>query len=62
MEFETSVRIERAVHEVFDYVSDPRNFPRWNSAVQAVSVTSGEGDRGVDLPDGAGASWRPGAK
>jgi uncharacterized protein YndB with AHSA1/START domain len=46
MKFETSVRIERAVGEVFDYVSDPRNFPRWNSAVQAVSVTSGEGDAG----------------
>jgi uncharacterized protein YndB with AHSA1/START domain len=46
MEFETSVRIERAVEEVFEYVSDPRNFPRWNSAVQAVSVTSGEGDPG----------------
>lgn len=46
MEFETSVRIERPVDEVFDYVSDPRNFPRWNSAVQAVSVTSGEGDSG----------------
>jgi uncharacterized membrane protein len=42
MKFETSVRIERAIDEVFDYVSDPRNFPRWNSAVQAVSVTSGE--------------------
>jgi uncharacterized protein YndB with AHSA1/START domain len=46
VEFETSVRIERAVDEVFDYVSDPRNFPRWNSAVQAVSVTSGDGDPG----------------
>src|SRR4029453_2017355 len=46
MKFETSVRIERAVGEVFDYVSNPRNFPRWNSAVQAVSVTSGEGGPG----------------
>ena len=46
MEFETSVRIERAVDEVFDYVSDPCNFPRWNSAVQAVSVTSGDGNPG----------------
>ncbi len=46
MEFETSVRIEKAVDEVFDYVSDPRNFPRWNSAVKAVSVTSGQGDPG----------------
>jgi carbon monoxide dehydrogenase subunit G len=46
MDFETSVRIERAVDEVFDFVSNPRNLPRWNSAVQAVSVTSGEGDPG----------------
>jgi uncharacterized protein YndB with AHSA1/START domain len=46
MEFETSVRIERAVDEVFDYVSEPRNFPRWNSAVQAMSVTSGDGSPG----------------
>jgi uncharacterized protein YndB with AHSA1/START domain len=58
MEFETSVRIERAVDEVFDYVSDPRNFPRWNSAVQAVGMTSGEGEPGStyamerDLPGG----------
>jgi carbon monoxide dehydrogenase subunit G len=34
--FETSVRIERPVADVFDYVSDPRNFPSWNSAVQSV--------------------------
>jgi uncharacterized membrane protein len=46
MEFETSVRIERALDEVFDYVSDPRNFPHWNSAVQAVSVTRAEATRG----------------
>jgi carbon monoxide dehydrogenase subunit G len=58
MDFETSERIERAVDDVFDYVSNPRNFPRWNSAVQAVSVRSGEGDPGStylmerDLPGG----------
>jgi uncharacterized protein YndB with AHSA1/START domain len=58
MEFETSVRIERAVDEVFDYVSDPHNFPRWNSAVRAVRLTSGDGDRGStylmerELPSG----------
>jgi carbon monoxide dehydrogenase subunit G len=34
------VRIDRPVDEVFDYVSDPRNFPHWNSAVQAVRETS----------------------
>ena len=38
--FETSTRINRPVEEVFAYVSDPRNFPRWNSAVQAVRKTS----------------------
>lgn len=58
MEFETSMRIERPVEEVFDYVSDPGNFPRWNSAVQTMSVTSGEGEPGStylmerDLPGG----------
>src|SRR4029453_15102922 len=35
----TSVRIERPVNDVFDYVSDPRNFPAWNSAVQTVRET-----------------------
>jgi uncharacterized protein YndB with AHSA1/START domain len=40
VKFETSVRIERSVDEVFDYVSDPRNFPAWNSAVQSVRETA----------------------
>ena len=59
MKFETAVRIERPVEEVFDYVSDPRNFPHWNSAVQSVSATT-PGREGVgaiysmerDLPGG----------
>jgi uncharacterized protein YndB with AHSA1/START domain len=38
--FETSTRIDRPIEEVFSYVSDPLNFPRWNSAVQAVRKTS----------------------
>ena len=58
MNFETSVRIERQAEDVFDYVSEPENFPHWNSAVQAVRRTSGEGDVGStylmerDLPGG----------
>jgi uncharacterized protein YndB with AHSA1/START domain len=58
MKFETEVRIERPAEEVFDYVSDPENFPDWNSAVQAVRRTSGEGNAGStylmerDLPGG----------
>lgn len=38
--FETSVRIRRPIEEVFSYVADPLNFPRWNSAVEAVRKTS----------------------
>ena len=59
MEFETSVRIERPIEAVFDYVSEPVNFPRWNSAVQSVQETSAGADRvGAtyrmerELPDG----------
>ena len=44
--FETRARIDRPVEEVFAYVSDPLNFPRWNSAVQAVHETSA-GENGV---------------
>ena len=58
--FETSVRIDRPVEEVFDYVSDPSTYPRWNSAVQSVQETSAGAD-GIgaiysmerELPSGA---------
>jgi len=56
--FDTAIRIKRPVEQVFDYVSDPGNFPRWNSAVQAMTATSGKGERGStylmqrDLPAG----------
>lgn len=39
--FDTGVRIERAIGDVFAYVSDPLNMPRWYSAVQAVRILSG---------------------
>lgn len=38
--FETEVGIDRPVEEVFAFVSDPLNIPRWNSAVEAVDKTS----------------------
>ena len=44
--FETDVRIDRPIEEVFSYVADPLNFPDWNSAVQAVRKTSA-GDNGT---------------
>jgi uncharacterized membrane protein len=45
--FETDVRIGRPIEEVFAYVSEPLNFPRWNAAVRAMRETSAGGD-GVD--------------
>ena len=42
--FEASVRIQRPVEEVFAYVSDPENFPHWNSAVRTVRPTSASRD------------------
>jgi uncharacterized membrane protein len=41
--FETSVRIRRPTEEVFDYISDPGTFPRWNSAVRSVRELSDSG-------------------
>jgi uncharacterized protein YndB with AHSA1/START domain len=38
--FETDVQIERPLAEVFAYVSEPLNFPRWNSAVEVVREMS----------------------
>jgi uncharacterized protein YndB with AHSA1/START domain len=54
--FETEVRIRRPIEEVFAYLSDPLNLPRWNSAVRAVRKTStgGQGTYSTEreLPTG----------
>ena len=42
IKFQASVHIERPVDEVFAYVADPENFPRWNSAVRTVRRTSAD--------------------
>lgn len=47
IDFETGVRIERPLADVYSYVAEPGNFPRWNSAVKAVRKTSAGGDTGV---------------
>ena len=36
--FETEVRIGRPIDDVFAFVTEPTQFPRWNSAVQSVHV------------------------
>jgi carbon monoxide dehydrogenase subunit G len=43
--FQTSVRVNRPIDEVFAFVSDPLLFPRWNSAVQTVHPIAGDGGR-----------------
>jgi hypothetical protein len=48
--FETNVRIGRPLEEVFAYISEPLNFPHWNSAVRTVRKTSAGGD-------GAGSTY-----
>ncbi len=54
----TTVRIARPIDVVFAYVSDPRRFPVWNSAVREVRETSEPGRVGStyvmerDLPTG----------
>ena len=48
--FETDIRIGRPLEEVFAYISEPLNFPHWNSAVRTVRKTSAGGD-------GAGSTY-----
>jgi uncharacterized protein YndB with AHSA1/START domain len=46
IEFETSVGIGRPIEDVFAFVSDPLQFPRWNSAVRTTRRTSGRSNEG----------------
>jgi carbon monoxide dehydrogenase subunit G len=41
IEFDTSIRIARPAGEVFAFVADPLQFPRWNSAVTSVRHAGG---------------------
>jgi uncharacterized protein YndB with AHSA1/START domain len=38
--FQTSIAIDRPLEQVFAYLSEPVNFPSWNSAVQGVRPTA----------------------
>lgn len=40
LEFENTITINRPVGEVFEFVADPQNFPRWNYYVLTVSKLS----------------------
>lgn len=51
---EHSVIVARPIDEVFDFIADGSNNPRWRSAV--LDVARGSGD------DGLGVIWRQGIK
>jgi hypothetical protein len=57
--FTTRLRIARPLGEVFAYVSNPLNYPHWNSAVAAAQDLSRRRRRRLDIPDGARAPDRP---
>lgn len=48
--FEKSVLIHRPQQEVFDYVTDLANDPKWQSSIESV-------ERTTDGPIGAGSTW-----
>ncbi len=63
IEVDPGVRIERPIEEVFDYVSDARNFSRCNSTVRSMTqIATSEDGAGAtytmqrDLPTGSGAN------
>jgi uncharacterized protein YndB with AHSA1/START domain len=48
IEFENTETIARPLDEVFEFVSDPENFPKWNYFVTSVSpITPGERRQGT---------------
>ena len=51
MTLEHEIVIERPLDEVFAFVTDPANAPRWQSGVLSTTKTS-------DEPMGAGVRWR----
>ena len=50
LEFENTITINRPIREVFEFVADPENFPRWNYYVLTVSKLS-------DGPIGIGTAY-----
>jgi uncharacterized protein YndB with AHSA1/START domain len=50
LEFENTITIDRPLSEVFEFVADPQNFPRWNYYVLEVSKLS-------DGPIGVGTAY-----
>jgi uncharacterized protein YndB with AHSA1/START domain len=49
--FSNQIMIGRPVHEVFEFVADPENIPKWNYAIEETRKTS-------DGPVGVGTTYR----
>ena len=41
MRFSNQITIGRPPHEVFEFVADPENIPKWNYAIEETKKTSG---------------------
>jgi uncharacterized protein YndB with AHSA1/START domain len=48
--FSNQIAIERPVHQVFEFVADPENVPKWNYAIEETRKTS-------DGPVGVGTTY-----
>ena len=51
MRFSNQITIGRPPHEVFEFVADPENIPKWNYAIEETKKTSGG-------PVGVGTTYR----
>lgn len=51
MHFSNQITIRRPVHEVFEFVADPENIPKWNYAIEETRKSS-------DGPVGVGTTYR----
>ncbi len=51
MHFSNQITIGRPVHEVFEFVADPENIPKWNYAIEETRKTS-------DGPVAVGTTYR----
>jgi uncharacterized protein YndB with AHSA1/START domain len=49
--FSNQITIRRPVHEVFEFVADPENIPKWNYAIEETRKSS-------DGPVGVGTTYR----
>jgi uncharacterized protein YndB with AHSA1/START domain len=49
--FSNQITIRRPVHDVFEFVADPENIPKWNYAIEETRKTS-------DGPVGVGTTYR----